>query len=258
MTKIISIVNEKGGVGKTTSTVNIGAALTTLGYKVLLVDLDQQSNLTSYLGCEVRPGNITISELLYFKTANMQVDYKNAVKQSEEGMYVIPSSKMLASITSVLSNISDSQCVLRDILKDKYFDEFDFILLDCRPSLDLLVVNALVASNSVIIPVQAEKFSLDAVYSTMDTISRTRATNPKLKLEGLLLTMVNKRIKMAKAVEESLRETYKDKVFKTIIPRLTEATTSTYEQKSLLSNKKSILGTAYLEVAKEICDTVER
>lgn len=247
--KVISIANEKGGVGKTTTTLNIGAALSALGNKVMLIDLDQQANLSDYLGHTEQGGN-TISEALYFKTANLQMDYSSLVRKNEEGVWFIPSSKMLASITSVLSNTANSQEILKDILADSYFSQFDYILIDCRPSLDLLVVNALAASDSIIIPVQAEKFSFDAVKSTIDTIKRTN--NPKLKLEGLILTMVNKRTNMAKAVEDALRTQYGDKVFKTIIPRLTEATNSTFEQRSLVSDKSSVLGKAYMEIAKEI------
>lgn len=250
MTKIISIANEKGGVGKTTTTMNLGVALKEKGSRVLLIDLDQQANLSDYLGHV--SVTYTISDAIYLKSSGHPVDYDTFVQTNSNGVDYIPSSKMLASVTSILSSTPNSQYILKEILRDNYFEKYDYILIDCRPSLDLLVVNAFVASDGIIIPVQAEKFALIAVNSLIDTYKRTLALNHDLKIYGFLITMVDKRTNMSRLVEETLRSSYKDTVFKTIIPRLAEATNSTYEQRSVVLNKNSILGKAYLNVADEL------
>lgn len=250
--KIISVANEKGGVGKTTSTLNIAAGLTNLGYKTLVIDLDGQANLTYYLGHTADKTKYTVSDLLYFSSSKYNLDFPLFIATNGENIDYIPSSKMLASITSVLSTVAYSQLILKNILSNSYFSKYDYILIDCRPSLDLLVVNALVASDGLIIPAQAEQFSLDAIYTTLQTFQNIKPLNNKLELYGILLTMVNKRTTIAKEVEKLLREDFKAKVFNVVIPRLTEATTSTCEQKSLISKKSSKLGLAYLNLAKEI------
>ncbi|MEG0339728.1 MAG: AAA family ATPase, partial [Oscillospiraceae bacterium] len=180
---------------------------------------------------EPKSDSSTISDALYFKASGYAVDYQHLICRSKESIDFIPASKMLASITSVLGTVSNSQQVLSELLKDEHIKEnYDYVLIDCRPSLDLLVVNAFAASTGVIIPVQAEKFSLDAVSSTIDTFNRARTLNHDLQLVGLLVTMVDKRTTMSKAVEKALRNNY-DNVFTTVIPRLAEAAISTYEQR---------------------------
>lgn len=251
-TTIISVANEKGGVGKTTTALNVGAALQSKGYKVLLIDLDQQANLTDYLGYENDNGH-TISDVIFAVASGHDYDYKSVIRVNAEGIDYIPASKMLASTTAVLSSISDSQEVMKKILSSPFFNKYDYIIIDCRPSLDLLVTNALVASNRLLIPVQAEKFSLDGVNNIMETFYRIRRTaNTNLQLGGLLITMFDKRTNMANAVESTLRDFYLDKVFYTVIPRLIEATNSTCEQRSLINTKRSRLGKLYIEVAEEI------
>ena len=253
-TTIISVANEKGGVGKTTTALNVGAALASKGYKVLLIDLDQQANLTDYLGYENDNGH-TISDVIFAVASGHKYEYYDAIRfKDKELIWYIPASKMLAATTAVLSSISDSQEVMKKILSSPYFNEkFDYIIIDCRPSLDLLVTNALVASDKLLIPVQAEKFSLDGVNNIMETFYRIKRTaNPNLELGGLLITMYDKRTNMAKAVEESLKYSYKEKVFNTVIPRLVEATNSTCEQRSLINTKNSRLGELYMSVAEEI------
>lgn len=251
--KVIAIANEKGGVGKTTTALNIGAGLSCQGKKVLLIDLDQQANLTNYLGFK-DDGKDTISDVIFAVASGHYYDYSKVIRKNEsEDISYIPASKMLAVTTSVLSNVANSQEVLRNILADDVFKQFDYIILDCRPSLDLLVVNALVASDYILIPVQAEKFALDGVNNIMETFNRVRKTsNPNLKLGGLLITMADTRTNMAKAVEDTLRQGYNSKVFSTVIPRLIEATNSTFEQKSLINMKNSRLGELYKKAAEEV------
>lgn len=252
MSTIISIVNEKGGVAKTTTALNIGAGLVKVGKSVLLIDLDQQGNLSDYLGFDFTV-RATISELIYSSVAKQPFEAAEFVLQNNEGIAYIPSSKMLSTTTSILSNDNDSQGVLSRILSASYFAQYDYIIIDCRPSLDLLVVNALVASNQIIIPVQAEKFAVDGLVSLLDTYNRVKRTqNPDLAIGGVLITMADSRTNMSKAVETLLREQFGDKVFKTVIPRLAEASSSTTEQRSLVDMKNSRLGKKYMEVVEEM------
>lgn len=253
MTKVISIIHEKGGVGKTTSAMNIGAGLVKVGKRVLLVALDQQPNLNTYLGFN-QDRHMGISELIYAEVSNsIEIDYNKVVLTSDEGIDYITSSQMLATATSNLGNDRDSQTVLKRIFNQPYFTKYDYIIFDCRPSLDLLVVNALVASTDVIIPVQAEPFALDGITATMDSIRRVKDTlNPELHIAGILITMFDSRVKMAKEIADSLREHFGNIVFQTVIPRLAEAPYSANNQCSLVNSKDSKLGLRYMEVVEEL------
>lgn len=249
---IISVAIEKGGSGKTTTTLNIGAGLAKAGKQVLLIDLDQQGNLSDYLGFDFsnRP---TISELIYSTVAQQSLDVSAFILTNAENIDYIPSSKMLSTITSILGNDRDSGTVLQRILRSPYFEKYDYILIDCRSTLDLLAINALVASDKLIIPVQAEKFAVDGVGSLLDTYERVRSNqNPTLTIGGILITMCDVRTTMSSEVEALLRENFGEKVFKTTIPRLAEAAKSTSAQKSLVDTKNSRLGKKYMEVVEEI------
>lgn len=249
---IISIANEKGGVAKTTTALNIGAGLVKHNKRVLLLDLDQQGNLSDYLGFDFS-AHPTVSELIYSEVAHQPIDLATIIMFNDEGIAYIPSSKMLATTTSILSNDNDSGTVLCRTLSRPAFNVYDYIIIDCRPSLDLLVVNALVASDKLIVPVQAEKFAVDGIVGIMDTLNRVRTTqNPMLELGGILITMADTRTNMAREVEELLRGQFGDKVFKTVIPRLAEAANSTCSQRSLVQTKNSRLGQKYMEVVEEI------
>lgn len=252
MPTIISIANAKGGVAKTTATMNIGAGLTKVGKKVLLVDLDQQSNLSDYLGFDFAAVP-TISEVIYSNVAGHPINYDNVIRTSAEGMDYIPSSKMLATIISILGNDSNSQTVLQRIFKDPYFQVYDYIIIDCRPSLDLLVTNALAASNELIIPIEAEKFALDGVQTILDNYNSVVNTqNANLKLGGILIAKSATGTNIAKQVEDYLRSEYGNLVYSTVIPRLTaEAAISTCEQRSFVHTGNR-LGTKYMEVVEEI------
>ncbi len=251
MPTVISIANEKGGVGKTTTARNIGAGLAKVGKRVLEIDLDQQCNLSDYHGFDFKV-TTTIAEVIYAEVANQPIDYSSAVKTNDDGVDYIPASKMLATTTSILSNDNDSQTVLRRVLSHDFFNQYDYIIIDCRPSLDLLVVNALVASDQLIIPIQAEKFSLDGVSAIMNSYKRVKSTqNPTLEIGGMLITMYN-RTNLAKEIEQLLREDYGNLVFQTVIPRLSEASNSTCNQKSLVDTKNSRLGEKYMAVVEEI------
>lgn len=253
MATVFSIANEKGGVGKTTTAMNIGAALHKAGKKVLLIDLDQQGNLTSYLGHNPEQDAVSISDLIYYAVSGHRVDYEDCICTNADGIDYIPSSVMLATAVSILGNDRNSQTVLQRILRDSAFEKYDCILLDCRPSLDLLVVNALVASQKLIIPVQAEYYAVDGLSGLMDTYQNIRSTaNPGLQICGVLVTMYDSRTNTSREVEGFLREQLGNLVFQTMIPRLNEAVKSTSAKRSLVFEKTSRLGALYDAVAEEI------
>lgn len=250
--KVISIANLKGGVGKTTTTMNLGAALTQMGKKVLLIDLDPQGNLSAYLGWEP-DGSPTVSEMLYNEVAGIPYSLDTFIRHNKEGIDYLPSTKMLSAMVAVLGNDSNSQEVLKRVLKSPALAAFDFVLIDCKPSLDLLVCNALTASDSVIIPVQAELFAYEAIGEVMDTIGRIRSTmNPVLRPEGILLTFYRKNTTVSKEVLEAVRESYPHLLFKTSISFSTEAGRSACTKDSLVSQKATKLGQEYVAVAKEL------
>ena len=250
---ILSVANEKGGVGKTTTALNLAAGLATAGKWPLLIDLDSQQNLSDYLGCDLSGRNRTISDLIYSAVAGQDVDLESCIQHNPEGLDYIPASKMLATAPSILSNDRDSGTVLQRILRQKETSRYDYIILDCRPALDLLVTNALAASDAVLIPVQAEKFAVDGLEGLLGTVSRIqKSLNPELHLLGVLITMADRRTNMAREVEKALRDTLKEKVFSAVIPRMIEAPVSTNNQRSLVNDPSSKLGVCYKSLAEEV------
>lgn len=248
---IISIGIEKGGVGKTTTALNLGAGLQHFGKKVLLIDLDPQGSLSNYLGFSAVQVP-TISELLYDEVAGQPRDIGSIIRTSAEGLDYIPSSKMLSTAITILAADSCSQTVLRRALHKPNFLEYDYIIIDCRTALDLLTVNALTSSDRLIVPVIAEPFGLDGLTGILETMQLVQQTqNPSLQLGGILITIADMRTTIAKEVETLLRQHFKDKVFRAVIPRLAEAPKSTEEQRSLVQTKNSRLGAKYLEVVEE-------
>ena len=250
-TKIISFANQKGGVGKTTTTMNIGVALRKKGNKVLLVDLDPQGNLSSYLGYEPDE-NPTISELMASIINNQTMDFAKAIHHSNKNdIDYIPSTLKLSSIELNLYNALSRETVLRRILHSEVFSEYDYILIDCLPSLGILFINALSSSNGLVIPVQAQKFSLDGLSALMGSYEQIKATiNPNINLTAVVATMVDK-TNMAKAVTDLLKQQFGKLYLNSTIRRSVEATNSTYEQKALvLSSTK--LGKDYDNVTAEL------
>ena len=222
MTKVISLVNQKGGVGKTTTSINLAASLGKLGKKSLLVDLDPQGNCTTGLG--VNKGNIKYS---IYDVLNGTVEAKKAiVKTGFTLLSIIPATINLAGLDIELLEKGYQNAAfkkneqLRNAL-EPIKDNYDFIIIDCPPSLGLLTTNALVASDSVIIPVQCEFFALEGITQLLNTIIMTQTRlNPNLKIEGVLLTLLDSRTNLGLEVVEEVRKFFKDKVFNTIIPRL--------------------------------------
>lgn len=249
---ILSIVNQKGGVGKTTTAINLAAALVEQGAHVLLVDLDPQGNASTGLGFAPSERKKTTYDLLLEETplieAVMHTDFP--------GLLLCPSSADLSSADIQLVSNEKRSFLLHDALREPRVDtlDLDFILIDCPPSLSLLTINAMVASHAVLVPLQAEFFALEGLSQLMLTIREVRrSANPGLRIEGVVLTMVDSRNRLSQHVEQDARATLGDLVFKTMIPRnvrLSEA--PSYAQPVLSYDSSSKGSEAYRAFAAEI------
>ena len=250
--KIIAVVNQKGGVGKTTTTINLGAALAEHGRKVLLVDLDPQGNASTGLGIDPEQREFTTYELL-----TSEVDLRQVVlPTSVANLLIIPATVDLSSAEIDLAGSPRRSFLLYDALRQTSMSsyEFDFILIDCPPSLSLLTVNAMVAANSVLVPLQSEFFALEGLSQLMLTVREVRQTaNPDLRIEGIVLTMYDARNNLSQQVESDARENLGELVFKTIIPRnvrISEAPSFSMPVLEYDGASKGAL--AYRELATEI------
>ena len=212
MAKIIAVVNQKGGVGKTTTCVNLAAALTEAGKKVLLCDFDPQANATSGMGVDK-----TVSKGIYSVLAET-LPSREAVIHTRYG-YVLPSNKALAGAGIELIGMDRREFLLKGAL-DPLREDYDFILIDCPPSLELLTLNALCASDSILVPVQCEYFALEGLSDLMNTVRLVRRSlNPSLELEGVLLTMFDGRTNLSLQVAEEVKHYFPGKVYASVIPR---------------------------------------
>ena len=255
MTKIISLVNQKGGVGKTTSSINLSASLGKLGKKTLLIDMDSQGNATTGLG-------INKAEIAYsvYDVLTEKCEIKKAIiKTRFTNLSIIPASINLAGIDIELmgKETQDNSFKKNEQLKtalDEIKDKYDYIIIDCPPSLGLLTLNALVSSNSVIIPVQCEFFALEGITQLLNTIIMTQTKlNPALKIEGVLLTLLDSRTVLGLEVVEEVRKFFKEKVFNTIIPRLIRLVEAPSHGEPIIEyDPLSRAAEAYLNLAKEV------
>lgn len=254
MAKIITVANQKGGVGKTTTTLNLATALSLQGFKVLVIDLDSQGNLSHYLGFKSSKDNYTINNLMYTVANNLHItneDFKSCTYHSDvNNIDYIPADISLAQAEYYLINSMSRESVLKIIMKDNSKD-YDYILIDCLPSLGILFINALVTSNSVIIPVQTQEFALLGLNELENIISVTKERlNPNLKILGVLPTMIDN-TKISKEILSKLNNKYQDKVFKNCIKRSVVALKSVRDKSSLCLTS-NVLGDAYKELAIEV------
>lgn len=255
MGRIICIANQKGGVGKTTTVINLGASLATEGKSTLIVDCDPQANTTGGLGFQKDPTRRTIYNALILNETPERITIKTQVK----GLDLIPSDKNLVGAPVELVDVEGREFKLKTFLLS-IRDAYEYVLIDCPPALDLLTLNSLAASDSVLVPIQCEYYAMEGVAELLDTLMRLRRTiNPDLAVEGILLTMYDDRTTLSKQVAADLRSFFGTQVFNTVIPRnvrLAEA--PSYGKPILFYDISSKGAEAYIQLAKEVIANAQK
>ncbi len=249
MGRIIAIANQKGGVGKTTTSINLSASIAESGKKVLVIDIDPQGNTTSGLGVDKNELDNTIYELILGECSIHECVLKNVIK----GVSLLPSNVNLAAAEIELIGVDRKEFILKkevDWIKDQY----DYILIDCPPSLSMLTVNAMTTANTVLVPIQCEYYALEGLSQLIHTVNLVKERlNPDLAMEGVVFTMYDSRTNLSSQVVENVKEHFKQKVFDTVIPRnIRLAEAPSYGMPISLYDPKSAGAEAYRSLAKEI------
>ncbi len=255
MGKIIAIANQKGGVGKTTTAVNLGASLAAAEQRILIIDTDSQGNATSSLGLPKDPSRRTLYHALI-----LDEPFDRIVMQTQvEGLELVPSDRNLVGASVELVGMENREYRLKAIL-DAVRDRYQFIILDCPPALDLITLNALAASDSVLVPIQCEYLALEGVSELLDTLIRLRRTiNPALAIEGILLTMYDDRTTLSRQVASDLRSFFGAQVFNTVIPRNVRLAEAPSHGKPVMFYDIHSKGAeSYIQLAQEVMNNVEK
>ena len=248
--KIIAISNQKGGVGKTTTAINLSTALAASGEKVLLIDLDPQGNASTGLGIDYENRQNSIYDVL---SGNASID-QSIKNTSIDNLFIIPSTVDLSGIEPELADVSDRAFTLKKILESEDINNFNYIFLDCPPALSLLTVMAMTAANSIIVPLQCEFFALEGLSQLIKTIDRVKQNlNPGLSIDGIVLTMFDGRNKLSSQVANDVRSHLKEQVYQTIIPRNVRVSEApSFGMPALIYDQNASGSQAYLNLANEI------
>ena len=256
MAKVIAVANQKGGVGKTTTVVSLGIGLAKSGKRVLLVDADPQGSLTASLGY-IEPDDIgtTLSTMLGCIMRDEELTPQTGILQHEEGVDLLPANIELSGVEVSMVNVMSRETLLKTCL-DSVRDQYDYILIDCMPSLGMLTINALTAADSVIIPVQAHYLPAKGLEQLLKTVARVkRQLNPKLEIDGILLTMVDSQTNLSKGIVDLIRRTYGGRVLSSEIPRSVRAAEISVENKSIFEHDRNgKVAQAYEKLTGEVLE----